>query len=74
MNKVLIAAILAGVSASAMAADLPPRNKAPAPSPVTYVPPAFTWTGFYGGFNTGISNANFGPNFGTSSGGFVGGT
>ena len=71
MNKVLMAAILTGVSASAMAADLPPRNKAPAP-PVVYVPPAFTWTGLYAGFNTGLSYANFGPNFGTSSGGVVG--
>ena len=72
MNKYLMAAILTGVSAGAMAADLPARNKAPA-APMTYVPPAFTWTGFYGGFNTGISYANFGPNFGTGAGLLLGG-
>jgi outer membrane immunogenic protein len=71
MKKFLMAAIMTGVSAGAMAADLPPRNKAPA-APITYVPPAFTWTGFYAGFNTGLSYANFGPNFGTSTGGVVG--
>ena len=72
MKTFLTAAILFGVSVGAMAADLPPRNKAPAPPAPVYVPPAFTWTGFYAGFNGGLSFANFGPSFGSSTGGLVG--
>ena len=44
---------MSAMTAVASAADLPRRYAAPAPAPVAYVPPAFTWTGFYAGFNAG---------------------
>ena len=86
MKRILLAATaLTALTTVASAADLPRRYAAPAPAPIAYVPPAFTWTGFYVGANAGgavasdiksrTSNA-----FGTSSdsvgaGGFlVGGT
>jgi len=59
MKKYLLAAtalaLVSGVGA-ASAADLPIR-KGPPVAPV-YVPPAFTWTGFYVGVNAGYGWAN----------------
>jgi len=49
-----IAAGLAMVAGHAVAADIPQTAPPPAPAPV-YAPPAFTWTGFYGGFNVGYA-------------------
>jgi len=63
MKRVLLAAVLAGVASSALAADLPTYKAPPAPS--YYAPLPFTWTGFYAGANLGwafgsVSNSNFG--------------
>src|SRR3954449_4776615 len=54
MKKLLLSSVaLFGVTATAMAADLPRRTVvAPAPVPYTAVP-VFTWTGFYLGVNAG---------------------
>ena len=54
MKKLFLSATaLAMFSIPAMAADLPARS-APPPAPVqVYVPPAFTWTGFYAGATAG---------------------
>ncbi|TDR84546.1 outer membrane protein [Enterovirga rhinocerotis] len=53
MKKFLLAATaLTAMSGVALAADLPYRRAAPAPI-AAYVPPAFTWTGFYVGLNAG---------------------
>src|SRR3954470_21598624 len=51
MKKILLSSVaLFGLTAGALAADLPRRVVAPAP----YVPvPVFTWTGFYVGVNAG---------------------
>jgi outer membrane immunogenic protein len=83
MRKLLLAstavAMLSGVG-GAFAADLPTR-KGPPMAPV-YIPPAFSWTGFYVGVNAGYgwlntnnNNNNFGgfPFFGAVpvAGGFV---
>ena len=59
MKKLLLASsVLAGLTATASAADLPRRFAAPPP---VYTPvPVFTWTGFYLGFNAGYG-------FGTQS-------
>ncbi len=73
MKKFLLAALLAGVATSAFAADLPTRKAPPAPAPV-YMPPVFTWTGFYVGVNGGGAFANGGGDFGNPDGGEVGGT
>jgi outer membrane immunogenic protein len=54
MKKILlsgVAAIMLAASGAAIAADLPRRNVAPS-API-FVPPAFTWTGFYAGLNAG---------------------
>src|ERR1700719_3008483 len=58
MKRILIAGALALVSAvPAFAADLPPAAPPPPRAPAMYVPaaPAFTWTGFYIGLNTGYA-------------------
>jgi outer membrane immunogenic protein len=73
MKKFLLAALMAGVATSAFASDLPTRKAPPAPMPA-YVPPVFTWTGFYLGINGGGAFATGGGDFGNPSGGVVGGT
>src|SRR3954447_17908347 len=66
MKKILLSSVaLFGLSAAAMAADLPRRQYvAPAPVPVVAVP-VFTWTGFYVGVNAGygFSDRNDDDNF-----------
>lgn len=53
MKRFLLAATaLTAMTAVASAADLP-RRYAPAPAPMAYAAPAFTWTGFYFGANAG---------------------
>jgi outer membrane immunogenic protein len=57
MKKILLSSVaLLGLTAGALAADLPSRRMAPAP----YVAvPVFTWTGFYVGVNAGYGfNSN----------------
>jgi outer membrane immunogenic protein len=74
MKKFLLAALLAGVATSALAADLPTRKAPPAPTPA-YAPPTFTWTGFYVGANGGYGVGDLtNSRFGAPSGGLVGGT
>ncbi len=72
MKNFLLAALMAGVATSALASDLPTRKAPPAPM-MSYVAPAFSWTGFYvgvnGGWGGGANSA-----FGSPSGGLVGGT
>ena len=50
LKGVAIAALTAAGAVAAQAADLPTRKEAPAP---IFVPPPFTWTGFYIGLNAG---------------------
>src|ERR1700757_4316599 len=50
LTGVAIVALMALGTAAAQAADLPTRKEAPAP---VFVPPPFTWTGFYVGLNAG---------------------
>ena len=52
MRKILFVAALALGASSAVAADLPTREPAPAP---VYSAPIFTWTGFYVGVNAGAA-------------------
>ncbi|MGA2493768.1 MAG: outer membrane protein [Roseiarcus sp.] len=73
MKKVLLAALMAGVASSAMAADLPTRKAPPAPAQY-YAPPAFSWTGFYVGVNGGWGGGTGGGDLGSPTGGLVGGT
>jgi outer membrane immunogenic protein len=61
MNRLLIAALgLAVLTTSAVAADMPVKARAPA-----YVPPAWSWSGFYVG-------VNIGGGWGVSTGDLVG--
>ena len=50
LKGVAIVALMALGTVAAQAADLPTRKEAPAP---VFVPPPFTWTGFYVGLNAG---------------------
>jgi outer membrane immunogenic protein len=50
LKGVAAAAVMAVGTVAAQAADLPTRKEAPAP---VFVPPPFTWTGFYIGLNAG---------------------
>ena len=81
LKGVAVAALTAVGAVAAQAADLPTRKEAPAP---VFVPPPFTWTGFYIGLNAGgiwpsgsRSASLFDPNAGTDGGflnaGFPGG-
>jgi len=74
MKKFLLAALLASVATGALAADLPTHKSAPPPTPA-YIAPPFSWTGFYVGVNGGYGFADLSKsNFGSSSGGLIGGT
>ena len=50
LKGVAVAALTAAGAVAAQAADLPTRKEAPAP---IFVPPPYTWTGFYIGLNAG---------------------
>jgi outer membrane immunogenic protein len=55
MKNILLSTVaFVGLTAGAMAADLPMRAAPPAPMPVA-IAPAFTWTGFYVGVNGGVA-------------------
>ncbi|MEI2736718.1 MAG: outer membrane protein [Rhodoblastus sp.] len=77
--KTLAAALLVGVSSTAaLAADLPSRNRAPAP--IIAQAPIFTWTGLYAGLQAGyawdnvsVDNAFAAVPVNVSRKGFVGG-
>jgi outer membrane immunogenic protein len=57
MKKVLLSTVaLMGLTAGAMAADLPMR--AAPPAPIAAAVPVFTWTGFYVGVNAGYAFSN----------------
>src|SRR3954466_6329730 len=72
MKKLLLSSVaLFGLSAAALAADLP-RRQYVAPAPVPVVPvPVFTWTGFYIGGNAGYGFSD--NNNDLFDNGFVGG-
>jgi outer membrane immunogenic protein len=56
MKKILLSSVaLLGLTAGAMAADLPSRR---APAPIIAAVPVFTWTGFYVGVNAGAAFNN----------------
>jgi len=50
LNGAAVAALTIAGAVAAQAADLPTKKEAPAP---IFVPPPFTWTGFYIGLNAG---------------------
>ena len=55
MRKILLASVALCSASAAFAADLPSRVAAPAPAPLAYAAPVFTWTGFYVGVNAGAA-------------------
>jgi outer membrane immunogenic protein len=72
LKGVAVVALMAVGTVAAQAADLPTRKEAPAP---VFVPPPFTWTGFYVGVNAGglwpsgsRSASIFDPHAGTDGG------
>ena len=70
LGAAYVALAVAG-AVSAQAADLPTRKEAPAP---VFVPPPFTWTGFYVGVNAGAVWSNGGTSTTVSANGFPIGT
>ncbi len=77
MKKLLLSTAISLLSFGALAADLPGRSAALAPSPVVVVP-AFSWNGFYVGAHAGYMSGDVKVNYGTTPGGgemkgFVGG-
>ena len=72
MKKVLLAALMAGVASSAMAADLPTR-KAP-PAPQVYRAADFQLDGLLCRRERRLGRRRSGGDFGSPSGGLVGGT
>ena len=77
MKKIVLAALLTGVSGAAFAADLPQRTFAPAAA--VYAPTPFSWTGVYVGANAGYAYGVFPTagkidSFANPSGGEIGGT
>jgi outer membrane immunogenic protein len=78
MKRVVLACVgIAALGGVAAAADLPPAPAAPYYKAAAYVPPGYTWSGFYLGVNGGgawgRSSWTTANGFDTS-GGFVGGT
>jgi len=72
MHKYLLAALLASVSVTAYASDLPSKKAPPRMPPISA--PAFSWTGFYVGANAGVGIGSLtNSNFSASNGGVVGG-
>ena len=71
LKGVAIAALTAAGAVAAQAADLPTRKEAPVP---VFVPPPFTWTGFYVGVNAGGVWSNGGTSTTVSANGFPIGT
>ena len=71
LRGVAVVALMAVGTVAAQAADLPTRKEAPAP---VFVPPAFTWTGFYVGVNAGGVWSNGGTSTTVSANGFPIGT
>ena len=71
MKKILLSSVaLLGLTAGAMAADLPSRR---APAPIVAAVPLFTWTGFYVGVNAGYGWSTNDSNVFVPGIGFVGG-
>jgi outer membrane immunogenic protein len=75
MKRIILAALMAGVASSALAADLPTRKAPSAPAPSYYQQPSFTWTGFYLGINGGFGyGTTSNTNFANQTGGLIGAT